>query len=425
MGRPKGQGAQTASNYDYLLIFAVVLLLVIGLWMVYSVTEFQKAGGYDDSEAEGGLFGSRFLTQVIASLIGIVSAFALARIEYHSWRRYSIPIMLLTLLFLGAVLVFGDKENGALSWFLNGSIQPSEAAKLAMIMYVAHWLSSKGDRIQRLTYGLLPFTVILAAITGLILAQNDFGTAALVALTALAMFFIAGGAIGQLVLVAVGAGTAAIVAVATVAHRMERVVSFVTFDATGPLNPGGDLYQLKQGLLALSLGGVSGRGLGDSIQKMGWIPAAHTDSIFAVLGEEMGLIGCLVVLGLFAVVAYRGFSIALRATDQYGTLLAAGVTCSLLFQALVNIGVVTATIPTTGVPLPFISYGGSSLAVSLASIGLLLSVSRRTLPEPEKEEPAQPTLKESHAYHETYDLGRRHGRARLSRSDRRRLVNKR
>jgi len=195
---------------------------------------------------------------------------------------------------------------------------------------------------------------------------------------------------------------------------LARVISF--------LNPTGDHlggnYQVRQILIALGSGGITGLGLGDSRQKFGYIPASHTDGIFAILGEELGLIGCLAVIGLFAFLAYRGFRVALASPDAFGTVLAAGLTCSLIFQALINIAVVTALAPVTGVPLPFISFGGSSLVVSMMAIGLLLAISRGTLPK----EVESPHTEKGTVNRATHDLRRWDRGTRLPRPDHRRVV---
>jgi cell division protein FtsW len=200
-------------------------------------------------------------------------------------------------------------------------------------------------------------------------------------------------------------------------YRLTRITSFLN-----PMNDQlGSNYQVRQILIALGSGGITGLGLGASRQKFGYIPASHTDGIFAILGEELGLIGCLAVIALFAFLAYRGFRVALAAPDSFGTVLAAGITCSLIFQALINIAVVTATAPFTGIPLPFISFGGSSLVISMTAVGLLLAVSRGTLPE----EAEQPEDKKEMVGRATHDLGRRDRRPRVSRPDRRRLAGNR
>jgi cell division protein FtsW len=368
-------GTRNAPKYDYLLIIAVAALLIAGLMMVYSAT---FALGYQLYEQPTYFF----IRQLLWMGVGLLAMIIIARIEYHVWRRWSIPLMAGALLLLGLVLAVGSDRFGGQRWLLNGSIQPGEIAKLAVIIYIADWLSSKGERIRHVTYGLVPFAILLGFVTGLIMLQPDFSTAVLIATTAIAMFFIAGGDIWQMIASGILGGTTFAVLITRSEYRLARVISF--------LNPTGDHlggnYQVRQILIALGSGGITGLGLGDSRQKFGYIPASHTDGIFAILGEELGLIGCLVVIGLFAFLAYRGFRVALASPDAFGTVLAAGLTCSLIFQALINIAVVTALAPVTGVPLPFISFGGSSLVVSMMAIGLLLAISRGTLP-PEVESP--------------------------------------
>jgi len=231
--------------------------------------------------------------------------------------------------------------------------------------------------------------------------QPNMSTAIIIALCALAMFFIAGADLVQLVLLGISGGVVAAIVVMKTPYQMERFLVFIQNPLTLSDREG---YQIIQTLIALSSGGLMGRGIGAGYGKFGFVPTPQTDSIFALLGEEMGLVGTWLVLGLFLFLVYRGFRIAAKANDPFGQVLAAGLTFWLIFQAFVNIGVITATIPFTGVPLPFISFGGSSLVVALASVGVLLSISR-----------AEPT-KETHA---SFDLGWRNGGTRVPRADRR------
>jgi cell division protein FtsW len=400
-------GMRNTPKYDYLLIIAVAALLIAGLMMVYSAT---FALGYQ-------LYGQPtyfFIRQLLWMGVGLLAMIIIARIEYHVWRRWSIPLMAGALLLLGLVLAVGSDRFGGQRWLLNGSIQPGEIAKLAVIVYIADWLSSKGERIRQVTYGLVPFAILLGFVTGLIMLQPDFSTAALIATTAIAMFFIAGGDIWQMIASGILGGTTFAVLITRSEYRLARVMSFL--DPTGD-HLGGN-YQVRQILIALGSGGITGLGLGDSRQKFGYIPASHTDGIFAILGEELGLIGCLVVIGLFAFLAYRGFRVALASPDAFGTVLAAGLTCSLIFQALINIAVVTALVPVTGVPLPFISFGGSSLVVSMMAIGLLLAISRGTLPK----EAESPHPEKGPVNRATHDLRRWDRGTRLPRPDHRRVV---
>lgn len=376
MAQPK---PEELHRFDYLLMVNIAALVIIGLMMIYSAT---FALGYQLHQQPT----YYFIRQLLWVALGTLALIFFARTEYHTWRRFSIPLMVVTLLLLVLVLIIGTVRFGGQRWLLNGSIQPSEFCKLAIVIYIADWLSSKGEQIRRVSYGLIPFAILLGLITALIVMQRDLGTAVLIVATSLAMFFIAGGNIWQfLTSVLLGAVTF-IALIARTPYRMARITAFLD-----PLHgdPLGDSYQIRQILIALGSGGLTGLGLGASRQKFGYIPASHTDGIFAILGEELGLIGCLVVLGLFAFLGYRGFRIAMAAPDSFGMVLAAGLTCSFIIQAIVNVGVVTATVPFTGIPLPLISFGGSSVIVSMASLGLLLSVSRRTLPvnyEEEKEE---------------------------------------
>ncbi|MFQ5612404.1 MAG: putative lipid II flippase FtsW [Anaerolineae bacterium] len=364
--------SENAHNFDYQLVVAVTALLIIGLMMIYSAT---FALGYE-LEGQPGYF---FMRQVMWTVLGGLGLVLLARIEYHTWRRYSIIGLAITLLLLGLVLFIGNERFGGRRWLFNGSIQPSELTKLVVILYIADWLSAKGERIRKVTYGLIPFAILLGLVAGLIMLQRDLSTSALIILTTVAMFFIAGGNLWQILASSLLGGATFGFLISQSEYRLARITAFLD-----PLSdPLGSNYQVRQILIALGSGGVTGVGLGVSRQKFGYIPASHTDGIFAILGEELGLIGGLVVIALFAFLAYRGFRIALAAPDTFGAILASGLTCSLIFQTLLNIGVITATLPFTGIPLPFISFGGSSLVVSLAHVGLLLAVSRRTMPETE------------------------------------------
>lgn len=350
---------------DYELVIAVAALCILGLMMVYSST-------FDMAYTEYGNANHFFYRQLIWLTLGLALMILVARIDYHLWQRWAILIMAGTLLMLGLVVVLGNEKFGASRWLWNGSIQPSEIAKVSIVIYIAAWLASKGEKIRKISYGLLPFAILIGLVTSLILLQRDLSTALLIAVTAGLMFFFAGADLIQLFAGLVFGAATFVWMVLQEPYRWERIKTYIN-----PLaDVQGSAFQANQALMALASGGILGQGLGASEQKFGYVPALHTDTIMAIVGEELGLIGCLVLLGLFVFMAYRGFRIALEAPDTYGTLLAAGLTCSLIVQAMVNIGMVTATLPYAGITLPFISYGGSSLLTSMASVGLLLSVSR-------------------------------------------------
>jgi len=277
-----------------------------------------------------------------------------------------------TLASLILVLLVGERRYGAQRSFFNGSIQPGELAKLALVIYMAAWLSSKGEQIRNVTYGLVPFAVLIGVIAGLLVMQPDLSMAILIVLTALAMFFFAGADIFQLTMGSAVVAITFFALIKQIPYAQQRIDEYLQIWR----NPRLVSYHIQQALIALGSGGMFGTGLGQSQQKMGYLPVPHTDSIFAVLGEEMGFFGCLVVITLFVLLAYRGFKIALNAPDAFAALLACGVTCWLTFQAMLNIAVISGLLPFTGVALPFISSGGSPMVVSLAGVGLLLSISR-------------------------------------------------
>ncbi len=390
-------------NLDYILLLVIVALLIIGLMMIYSAT---FALGYTLHNQPT----YYFIRQLLWLGIGLLAMLVFARVEYHTWRRFSVPLMAVTITLMVVVLFVGDIRFGGQRWLFNGSVQPSELSKLAIIIYIADWLSSKGKKIQDVNYGLMPFAILLGVVAGLIVLQQDLGTAILVVLTSLAMFFVAGGNLTQTAISALFGGVTFAVLISQSPYRWARVTAFLDPLNSDPLGKG---YQIRQILIALGSGGLTGMGLGASRQKFGYIPASHTDGIFAILGEELGFIGCVMLIGLFALLAYRGARIAMSAPDSFGAILAFGITCSLVIQAIVNIGVVTASLPFTGVTLPFISFGGSSLITSMASAGLLLAVSRRTVSENQSSEGKD---------HEINHLRGRHWGPRLPRLSRRASV---
>jgi cell division protein FtsW len=378
---------------------AALVTIVIGLLLIGLVAAYTSSYGIGDK-----FFGdsAHFLKrQLLWTVIGLAAAGVTASLDYRVWRRYSVLIMAATLLMLVAILAVGAARFGSQRWVLgSGSIQPSELAKMAVIIYIADWLSSKRDDIRDVSLGLIPFAILMGVVCGLILLQPDFSTAILIGAVAVAMFFTAGADLRQMLISGVVATVVLSGLIARAPYRLERVRSFMHPGA----DPTGSGYQIMQTLDSIMRGGLTGVGLGGGQQKH-ILPAAHTDAVFAVLGEELGLLGCLAVLVLFALFAWRGFRIASGAPDRFGSLLAVGITCWIMGQALINIAVVTAFMPFTGIPLPFISFGGSSLVACMAATGLLLSISRRMDPD------------RMRAY-ARMDYGRGNRRSRLSRAHR-------
>ncbi len=399
---------QTEQNLSFMatmdkpLLVLTGMLLAMGIVMVFSAT-------FDYSLVEFGSETALLMNHGRNVIIGLVLMLIFARIDPRIMRRLAIIIMLMAISFLISVLLFGDETFGARRALINGRFQPGEFSELALIIYMAAWLGSKNVRVSSLAYGLIPFATLVLIVTGLVVLQPDLSTAAVIFMTSGVMFFLAGADLRQLGVIAV-----LIVVVGTSGYQFlpdyvrERVDSF----QAGISDPTQANYHTQQALIALYYGGWTGVGLGESEQKFLALPAAHTDSIFAVIGEELGVIGTLVVIGMYIAFVVRGFQVARRAHTAFGALLAAGITSWVAIKALLNIAVMTALIPSSGLPLPFISFGGSSMVVLLVGVGLLLSVHRDTLSN-------APERRRSVA---SYDRSRRNRGARLP-SARRSRVN--
>jgi cell division protein FtsW len=357
-------------DYDQPLVIVVGTLLMLGLIMVYS-SSFSYAYALFEQSAYF------FTRQLMWAGIGLMTLVFFMWVDYHLWQRLAVAILfgMLGLLIL-PLIVNAANFGAAQSLLRSGSVQPSEAAKLGLVIYNAAWLASKGERLRELGTGLIPYAIILAGVDGLVIMEPDFGTAILLFIIAAAMFFIAGAEIKQLAIGSLLSVSALAFFISRSAHAMQRVRDFIA-TVKDPLHGGS--YHVQQLIRALAEGGFLGRGIGQSqIKGPGGVPLPWSDSIFAILGNELGLLGSLFVLGLFLMLAYRGLRITLNAPDKdhFGGLLAFGITCWLVSQAFINIAVITATAPLTGMTLPFISFGGSSLVTSLAGVGILLNISR-------------------------------------------------
>ncbi len=358
---------RVAGKPDPLLLVVVLILLCIGLVMVYSASSFTAARYYGDSSYF-------FQKQLLGATLGVIVMLVMMRVDYRLWRRFSLLGLAIGVPLLALVLVVGTSAYGASRWLMIGSsisFQPSELIKLVLALYIADWLARKGNQVGTFWYGLAPFILLVGLVIGLVLLQKDMGTASVIAILTTAMFFTAGANILQF-LPALGCGFLIFLSQAFSGYRYYRLIGFLNpFKYTTDIN-----LQLYQSLLALGSGGWLGVGLGASRQKTGYLPLPYIDSIFAIIGEELGYIGCMAVVVLFMILAFRGFRLARRTQDVYGALLATGITTWIVVQAMINIGATTGTIPYTGVPLPFISYGGTSLVITLAGIGVLLNISR-------------------------------------------------
>ena len=358
---------------DYAILVIVVALTAIGVLVVYSSSAIRAYIATDDTLKVVG-------PQIAWAGLGLIAMIAMMRIDYRYLRFVSVPVFAVAILLL--VLVFVPSLNvvvgGSARWLKIGpltAIHPAEFAKLALVIYLAHWFAKRGSRLKSFWGGTVPFLIIVAPIVALVFKEPDLGTTMVIGLTAVTMFFLAGGRIIHLVAIGLAA-FAALLAVGLHGYQLDRIRTW--------LDPWSDKlgagYHTIQGLLALGLGGLLGAGLGESRLAGGlFLPNASNDYIFAIIGEEFGLVGATVVIVLFVALAYSGIRVSLAAPDTFGALLAAGITAWLCIQAFINIGVVVALIPVTGITLPFISAGGSSLTISLAAVGILLSISRETV----------------------------------------------
>ena len=358
-----------AAGIDLYLALVVGVLCAIGLMMVYSASidvSYQVTGDPNSTTYF-------FVRQLRSMVIGVILLLILSRLDYHVWRRLAVPMMFAVILLLIAVLRFGESRFEAQRSLIRGSLQPGELAKFTVVIYMAAWLAAKRSRLGNIFYGVIPFGVLVGTIAFLIVLQPDLSTAASILATALSMFFIAGADLFQLILIGGIMGAAGWQLVTRLEYARQRLDAH--WNAIEDLTKASD--HVQQAVTAFINGGLTGVGLGESKQKFANnLPFPHTDSIFAVIGEELGLLGSFLVIALFVILIYRGFTIARRAPDAFGGLLAAGVTCWIAYDALLNIAVMTALIPPTGVPLPFISFGGSSLVAALCGVGLMLNVSR-------------------------------------------------
>ncbi len=351
----------------------VVSLVALGLVMVYSAS-FVEAYNLHSNQYY------YLLRQMVGAAIGTGALLVLQNINYRVWKRYSVPIMGGAVFLLILVLILPEsltKVNESRSWIRFGgglfSVQPSEIAKVAMIIYVSAWLSERSDRLSNVNYGLIPLAIILGVVCGLVMLEPDRGTTMVIFLIATAIYFVAGANLLH-ILGATGLSITAFLLLVHLAQQNARIAAFN--DPWKYYNSYG--YQPIHALYALGSGGIFGTGLGQGRQKFQWLPQAHTDAIYAIIGEELGMIGTVVVLAAFALIAYRGYRIAAKSPDPFAALVAVGITSWIFLQGMINIAVTTSLIPFTGITLPFLSYGGTSLISCMAGIGILLNISRHT-----------------------------------------------
>jgi cell division protein FtsW len=356
--------------YDQSLILIVLALLGFGLVIVFSASSVVSKELYGPSTAI-------FFRQLVSVMIGLLLFFIAMRTDYHILGRKPVLYCLLgiSVILLGWALL-SPGINGVNRWILLGPFrfQPSEAAKLTAIVLTAYFLASKGGQVKEVDRDMLTYLAVLLAMIIMILAAPDFGTSTSLAATAALMLFLAGFKFRYYLAGALLACPIFYFLIYLVPYRRQRILAFIDPSA----DPQGSGYQIIQSLVAVGSGGITGKGLAQGTQKLFFLPEPHTDFIYAVVGEELGLLGCTLVLALFILFLWRGIRVALRADTVFGTFLGLGIVMMIVFQALFNISVVLSLVPTKGIPLPFVSVGGSSILIMLVSAGVLLNISRHT-----------------------------------------------
>ena len=389
------------STGDLILIAAVIALSIVGLLMLYSASADFSMRNYNSPTY-------MFNKQLLWVAIGTAVAILVSRIDYHHWQKLALPLMGLTIFMLVAVLLVKDVRNGAERTLLGGSVQPSEMAKLATILYLSVWLYSKRETMHDIQLGLFPLAFILGSIGGLIYLEPDLSAAITIFILGGLLFFLAGGDLRQIILFSMVALVAGWMVVQISSTGRARLVSYVA----GLKDPLKSSDHVLWSLESVYKGNWFGVGIGNATTKLIGLPFAATDSIFAVLVEELGLFGALTLICLYGIVLWRGLKIASKAPDMLGSVLAAGLTFWIVIEAIINMSMMVGLLPVAGNALPFVSAGGSNLISSLAAIGIVLSISRQT----GKKVPAE--AEERRSYSASVDLRRRDRRRSISRTRR-------
>lgn len=354
-------------DYDFTLMITPILLAGFGIVMIYSASMVTAV-------VEGNESTHYLIRQSVWFAVGMIGFIICSLFPYKYYQKLMKFIILTVIILLVAVLIFGNSVNNAKSWFQIGpvSMQPAEFAKLGLIMYLASVYSKKQAYINQFNTGVLPPLVLTGIILGLIVLQPDIGTASIIFLIACTVIFSSGIRLKHLsILIAIGVGLALLAVPFMVTdERLSRFTgAYQPFET-----PDSDGYQLIQSYVAIGVGGLTGEGLGQSVQKLGYLVEAHTDFIMAIVAEELGFVGVLIVIGMLAIIVLRGIFIARKCNDSFGALLALGISSMVGIQAFINLGAISGLLPITGVPLPFVSYGGSSLLIMLISMGILNNI---------------------------------------------------
>ena len=359
--------SQQSLDYDIKLLFPVLFLVGIGVVMVYSASSALALKN----------FGSdyHFLKkQSIFALLGIIVLVCCRNFPYRFFRSLTYPLLILAVTFLVAILIsgLGYSAGGSTRWFRFGgfTFQPSELARFSLVIYLAYSMSKKQEKLKDFYLGFLPHVLVFGILAALIIIQPDFGSTVILGAITWIMLFVGGVRISHLLLSLMVMAPVAYFFMVNAEYRMNRILSFIN-----PWQyPSGEGYQIVHSLMAFGSGGIWGTGIGKGYQKLFYLPEPHTDFIFSVIGEEFGLFGVLIILGLYATIIWRGVIIAKNSRDSFGTFVAIGLTTAIGLQVCINMGVALGLLPTKGLTLPFLSYGGTSLLINMASIGILMNI---------------------------------------------------
>lgn len=352
---------------DFALLFAIIILTLFGLFMIYDASSYVAFRDFGDKY-------TYFKDQTFWAILGFGALSVVSFFDYHRYYNLALPILITSIILLFLVFVpgLGVTALGAKRWIDLGVfvIQPSEIVKLSLTIYLSAWFSTKEKG------RFIAFLLLIGLVLGLVMLQPDMGTAIIILGVSVVIYFLSGGNVLHLLALAPVIGIMGVVLIVFEPYRLARLTTFLNPEQ----NILGSSYHLRQILIALGSGGLLGVGIGNSLQKYAYLPEATTDSIFAIMAEEIGFVGVTVYMAVVLFVIYRGFHISMNSKDMFGKLLAGGITSMLAIQTIVNLGAQTALLPLTGVPLPFISYGGSALIINLISIGILLNISRQSKP---------------------------------------------
>lgn len=360
------------AGMDISFLALVVILLAIGVTMVLSAS-FARAY-FDPGGVTKGKATYYFIRQFIFAALGVAAMIICSRLPVGFYKRFSMPVLIAAVILLMLVPIIGTNANGAKRWIGLGAftIQPSEIAKIGIILAFASMICARRGRMKSFRYGILPFAAILAAIVGLLVLEPHFSASIIIVAIGGVMLFLGGARLVWFIAAAVAAGGGIAVLLTMFPYASTRITTWRDpFASTSD-----EGYQIVQSLYSIGSGGLTGLGLGQSRQKYLYLPEEHNDFIFSVVCEELGFIGALLILTLFALLIIRGYWIALHSTDRYGFLVAAGITTLLAIQVILNVAVVTNLVPCTGISLPFFSYGGTALLIQMAEMGIVLSISR-------------------------------------------------